>query len=277
MKKTNEDKILRSSLSTLLKRFSNTTDIVGHIEKEYSESVKGQVKLSLIDDNHVLKKARINEIRLNKMIASLSKKGFTSPIFVVSSNERYEVVYPRIVYIAAKKLDLEYVPITVLNVDELEMLLTLASILRESKNKNIIEMSYIFHRLQKKYNYTQKEIAEMMNMSRSAVTNIIRLHKIPNSILKDLSNDLISFGHVRAISTLNEDEMIFYEKQILEQKLSVRDIEQIVYEKKQNISLKNIEEEISKKNKCHTKILKKKIVLTFESENELETFIDKLK
>lgn len=277
MKKTNEDKILRSSLSTLLKRFSNTTDIVGHIEKEYSESVKGQVKLSLIDDNHVLKKARINEIRLNKMIASLSKKGFTSPIFVVSNNERYEVVYPRIVYIAAKKLGLEYVPITVLNVDELEMLLTLASILRESKNKNIIEMAYIFHRLQKKYNYTQKEIAEMMNMSRSAVTNIIRLHKIPNSILKDLSNDLISFGHVRAISTLNEDEMVFYEKQILEQKLSVRDIEQIVYEKKQNISLKNIEEEISKKNKCHTKILKKKIVLTFESENELETFIDKLK
>ena len=241
MKKTNEDKILRSSLSTLLKRFSNTTDIVGHIEKEYSESVLGQVKLSLIDDNHVLKKARINEIRLNKMIASLSKKGFTSPIFVVLNNERYEVVYPRIVYIAAKKLGLEYVPITVLNVDELEMLLTLASILRESKNKNIIEMAYIFHRLQKKYNYTQKEIAEMMNMSRSAVTNIIRLHKIPNSILKHLSNDLISFGHVRAISTLNEDEMIFYEKQILDQKLSVRDIEQIVYEKKQNISLKNTE------------------------------------
>ena len=61
MKKDNkENTILRSSLSTLLKRFSKT-DVVGNIEKEYSQSIAGQIKLSLIDDNHVIKKARVNE------------------------------------------------------------------------------------------------------------------------------------------------------------------------------------------------------------------------
>lgn len=277
MKKNNEDKILKSSLSTLLKRFSTTTDIVGHIEKEYSESVSGQIKLSLIDDNHVLKKARINEVKLNKMIDNLTKKGITSPLFVVAKDERYEVVHPRIVFIAAKKLNLEYVPITVLNVDELEMLLTISSILRESKSRNIVEMSYVFHRLQKKYKYTQKEIAEMMNMSRSAVTNIVRLHNLPSSILKDLSNDLISFGHVRAISTLTEEEMLYYEQEILDKKLSVRDIEKIIYEKKRNINLKDVEESINKVNKCKSKILNKRITLTFEKEEDLDSFISKIK
>lgn len=277
MNKSNNDKIIKSSLSTLLRRFSNTTDIVGHIEKEYSESVVGQVKLSLVDDNHILKKARINEQLLNKTINDIEKKGITTPILVISNGDRYEVVFSRLRYIACLKLNLVYVPVNVLNINELDMLIFLSSILRESKNRNIIELSLIFSCLQKKYKYTQKQIAEMMNMSRSAVTNIIRLHKLPSSVLTHLANNEISVGHLRAISTLDNDEIKYYVDAILKDKLSVREIEKIIFEKKNSINFKEIEKEVEKANKCSCQVSKKKIVLTFDNEEDIKTFINKIK
>ena len=65
MKKDNSDKILKQSLSTLLKRFSST-DVVSEIKKEYAPSVPHNIPLDSIKDSSFLRKARINEHKLNK-------------------------------------------------------------------------------------------------------------------------------------------------------------------------------------------------------------------
>ena len=111
MKKDNkEGTILRSSLSTLLKRFSKT-DVVSNIEKEYAQSIAGQVRLSLIYDNHVLKKARINEQLINSIMQTIQEKGLSSPLLVMPVEDHYEIVIPRATYIALKKLNYEMVSI----------------------------------------------------------------------------------------------------------------------------------------------------------------------
>ena len=123
-------------------------------------------------------------------------------------------------------------------------------VLRDNKNSSIVEMSFILNCLSKKYNYSQKEIASLMNLSRSQITNIMRLQKLDQWILNDIANDKLSFGHVRAISTLNKTEMEEIIKLIYEKHLSVRDVEKIVYEKKHKVNFSREEKIINKKFKC---------------------------
>ncbi|MBR0294774.1 MAG: ParB/RepB/Spo0J family partition protein [Bacilli bacterium] len=278
MKKDNKDgAILRSSLSTLLKRFSNT-DVVGDIEKEYSKSIAGQIKLSLIQDNHVLKKARLNEQLLNNIMHSISEKGIPSPLLLMPIGEdNYEIIVSRATYIAAKKLNFDVVPAFILNIEEEEMLMLLASFLRDTKNSSIIEMSLVLNRLVKKYKYSQKEIAELMHISRSQVTNIIRLNKMPQWVLDDIANNKLSAGHARAISTLNEKDMSDVVSKIYENNLSVRQTEKIVYELKNNINYSEDERVINKLYRCKSNILRKRITLTFTSEKAKNNFLEKLK
>lgn len=277
MKKDNkEGSILRSSLSTLLKRFSKT-DVVGNIEKEYSQSIAGQVRLSLIEDNHVLKKARINEEQINDLMQNIQEKGLSSPLLVRPIEDKYEIVIPRATYIALRKLNYEMVPIALLTIEEEEMLMLLASHLRDTKNSSIVEMSLVLNRLVKKYKYSQKEIASLMHLSRSQVTNIIRLNKMPQWVLDDISNNKLSSGHARAISTLSEKEMIEVTNKIYEKGLSVRQTEKLVYEMKNHINYAKEESLINRKYNCQTNILRKRITLTFKSERAKKKFLEKLK
>ena len=274
MKKDNKP-ILKRSLSTLLKRFSNT-DIVGTMEKDYSESVMRQIKLSSIEDNHVLKKARINENVLTNAMNVISNKGLNTPIFVVYVDDHYEVVLPRLDYIAAKKLNLEDVPITLLNIDEEEMLLMLASYLINQKQSSIVELSLVLNRMQKKYHYTQKDIASFMHQSRSQITNIMRLKKMPQSILNDLANDKLSFGHARAISTLDNEKMMEIVNLIYERNLSVRETEKIVYELKHNVSFENEESLLNKKLNCRSNVSPLRVTLVFDDEEKQKEFFKKI-
>ena len=274
MKGDNNEKLLRSSLSTLLKRFSNT-DLISSLDKQYNSTTPGYIHIAQIDDNHVLKKARINENRLEEVMAKMSEKGVDTPLFIITNEDRYEVVYPRIVYIAAKKMNWDCLPCTVIDISEEDMLVFLATRLRDTKGSNIIELSLILNHLQKKYKYRQKEIASLMNQSRSQITNIMRLMKMPSWVLKDIANEKLSFGHARAISTLDNEEIEKMVNRIYEENLSVREVEKIIHR------MKNEDEEdhslfFSDKYHAQARILKKQIVLKFESEEKKEEFIKQL-
>ena len=268
------DKILKSSLSTLLKRFSNT-DLISSLDDEFSSS-SGKINISLVDDNSVLKKARINENKLDKTISLIKEKGITSPILVVSKKDRYEVLYPRIVYIAARKLGYEFIPCSVIDIEEEDSLVFLASQIRDSKGGNIVELSLLLNKLQKKYKYKQYEIAEMMEQSRSQITNIMRLIKMPEWILTDVSNDKLSFGHARALQTLSETELEEIVPLIYLNDLSVREVEKLIYAKRNSNKINNQEERINRKYNCRTSLNPRSINLSFENEEDYQKFIKKI-
>jgi len=275
MKKDSGEKILRSSLSTLMKRFS-ATDIISSLEKEYFSSEPGYFHLSQIDDNQILKKARINEQKLDNIINQIKEKGFASPLLIIKKGERYEILYPRIYYIAARKLNIENVPCTLINIAEEDMLVFLAKRLEEDKNSNIVEMSLVLNRLQKRYHFTQSEIAEMMQQSRSQITNIMRLIKMPDFVLRDISNNNLSFGHARALSTLPVEEIRQIVPLIFLNNLSVREVERLVYGLKKTPHLLAQENTIKEKYGCQISISPKTISFSFESEEERERFVNSL-
>lgn len=274
MKKDNENKILKSSLSTLLKRFSNT-DLIAPLDKEYS-TANGRMDIALIDDNHILKKARINETKLENAINVVKDKGITTPLFVVQKGERYEILYPRLTYIAALKLKLQSVPYSLVNLSEEESLVLLATQIRDSKVGNIVELSLLLNCLKKKYKYKQTEIAVMMNQSRPQITNIMRLIKLPEWLLRDISNDKLSFGHARTLSCLNEEQLKEIVPLIYLNDYSVRELEKIVYEKQHSSTCTKNEEKLSKKYNAKVNVRPRQITFTFDNEKDRENFIRKI-
>lgn len=274
MSKENNDRILKSSLSTLLKRFSNT-DLISSLDDEFTSS-SGKINISLIDDNSVLKKARINENKLEKTMNIIKEKGINSPLLVIQKKERYEVLYPRIVYIAARKLGIEYIPCSVVNIEEEDSLVFLASQIRDSKGGNIVELSMLLNKLQKKYKYKQFEIAEMMEQSRSQITNIMRLIKMPEWILRDISNDKLSFGHARALQTLSENELQEIVPLIYLNNLSVREVEKLIYAKRNSNKISNQEERLNRKYNCKSNIKPRSISISFDDDEDYQKFIKKI-
>lgn len=273
MKKNNE-KILKSSLTTLLHRFSGT-DIISGLKEEY-QIAPSQVSVSSIDDNTVLKKARINEKTLERAMSTISEKGIASPVLIFKHKERYQVLYPRIVLIAAKKLKLDYIPCVLISIPEDEMLVFLAYSLNATKNSSIIELSLILNRLLNKYHYKQVEIASLMNQSRSQINNIMRLTRLPDIVLNDITNNNLSFGHARALVGLKESEQIMMVEKVKTEHLSVRELENYLYAKKKHEPFTEKEKKLSKKYQAKVNLTPNKVTFTFNNPKEREKFIQKL-
>ena len=159
---------------------------------------------------------------------------------------------------------------------EEDALMFLAAKLQERKDSSIIEMSLIFNKIQKKLKYEQKDIANAMHLSRSQVTNIIRLIKMPENILLDVAEGKLSFGHVRALSTLKEEQINQIVEKIYENHLSVREVEKMVYEIKHQTTFQKEEDKLAKKYQCNVSSLSKKITFSFVNEEEKNKFINKI-
>ena len=270
-----KDKIIKSSLSTLLKRFSKT-DIISSLSNERTSSTSFLLPLEKIKDNSILKPARINEKLLEKRTQMMKESTNSFPLYVISKNDEYEVVFPRVYYKAAKRLKLQTVPCYLLDLSEDGALLFLASTLLQDRDTSIIEMSLIFNKIKSKLHYSQKEIASAMGLSRSQVTNIMRLIDMPKPILDDVADGKLSFGHVRAISTLSELEMFNVVNDIYEQRLSVHDVELLVYSIKHHDHVFKKTKEVEKKYSCTVKGSPKKLSISFSSVEEKEKFINQL-
>lgn len=79
------------------------------------------------------------------------------------------------------------------------------------------------------YNLKQDELAERISKSRTAITNSMRLLKLADNVQDMVVEDLISAGHARALLAIdNPDEQYELAQRVMDEKLSVRDIEKIV-------------------------------------------------
>ncbi len=270
-----KDKILKSSLSTLLKRFSNT-DIISDLSKEYSLNASNVIPLDRLKDNHILENVRVSESSISKSILILNERRRLSSLFVKKNENEFEVIYPRSLYIAAKRIGLENINAFILDINDEDMLFFLTNKLLEDKDANIIEMAVVFNYIKEDYHYTQKEIASAINLSRSQVTNIVRLIKMPKDILSDMADGKLSFGHVRAISTLNDKEKHDVVEAIYKDDLSVHEVEKIVFNLKHHINKNKYEDKVSAKYKCKVSSSTKQVTLSFENQKDKQEFLRKI-
>ncbi len=73
---------------------------------------------------------------------------------------------------------------------------------------------------------TQEQVAEKVGKSRSTVTNVLRLLKLPPRVQASLREGTLSSGHARTLVGIEDpDELLSLHREILDDGLSVREVE----------------------------------------------------
>ena len=170
---------------------------------------------------------------IEELAASIKEKGILQPVIVkknpTDETPKYELVCGERRMRAAILAGLEKIPAIVKDLardDVLEWAL-IENIQREDLNP--LEEARAFERLALERSLPQEEIAKRVGKSRSAVTNSIRLLRLPEEIQGYLRDGRLSSGHARALLGLfSSEHQLQLGKQIIKEGLSVRQTEELV-------------------------------------------------
>ena len=187
-----------------------------------------EIEISRIEPNPYNPRTEFNQEALEELAASIKLLGLIQPITVRPvENGRYQIISGERRYRASQMAGLEKIPAYVRKTDDQGMLemAIVENIQREDLDS--IEVALSFQRLIEECNLTQEAMAERVGKKRATVTNYLRLLRLPAEIQFAIRAKKISMGHAKALLSLESDkEQLKFANQIIEQDLSVRQIEQ---------------------------------------------------
>lgn len=201
-------------------------------KKTGSGEEKGQetlVKITMVEPNREQPRKSFDEDALNELAESIKQFGLLQPILVQDRKDHYEIIAGERRWRAAKIAGLKEVPVIIKNLTEQEIveISLIENIQRE--NLNPIEEALAYKKLLNEFHLKQEEVAEKVSKSRTAVTNSMRLLKLPDEVQKMVVEEEITTGHARALLAIEDaDQQITCAKKIVDEKLSVRDVEKLV-------------------------------------------------
>lgn len=254
------------------------------------------VKITMVEPNRDQPRHKFDEEALNELADSIKQYGIISPIIVQDRKDHYEIIAGERRWRAAKIAGLKEIPVIIKNFTEQEIveISLIENIQRE--NLNPIEEALAYKRLLTEFHLKQEEVAQRVSKSRTAVTNSMRLLKLADEVQQMIIDESLTTGHARALITIeDESKQIEIAKKVVNEKLSVRDIEKLVKdlnkpkkEKKESKKLKNdfiyqdIEEKLKQSLGTKVTVSAKedgsgKIEIDFYSSEELDRILDLLK
>ncbi len=197
-----------------------------------------EIQISKIEPNPYQPRTEFNQEALDELAASIKLLGLIQPITVRPLPDgRYQIISGERRFRASQIAGLETIPAYVRKTDDQGMLemAIVENIQREDLDS--IEVALSFQRLIEECNLTQEAMAERVGKKRATVTNYLRLLRLPAEIQFAIRAKKISMGHAKALLSLESDkDQLKFANQIIEQDLSVRQIEQKIQklgEKKQ--------------------------------------------
>lgn len=166
---------------------------------------------------------------LSELEDSLRASGLLQPISVRPVDQgRFELIAGERRLRAATRLGWTSIPAIVKELDNREMLvLALVENLQRS-DLNPIDEALGYERLMAEFGHTQQQVADAVGKDRSTVANMLRVLTLPEGIRALVRDGRISLGHARALLALTgERSMIEVARQIIDQQLSVREVERM--------------------------------------------------
>ncbi len=169
---------------------------------------------------------------LDTLTESVRQHGIMQPILVRAladpvdgDTARYEIVAGERRYRAAERAGLPTVPAIVVEYDDRQTLsmALIENIQREDLNP--IEEALAIRRLIEEFEYTHESAAQAIGRSRSATTNLLRLLNLPEAVQRLLASGQLDMGHGRALLALDPADQALLARQIVEERLSVRETE----------------------------------------------------
>ena len=201
---------------------------ISNPEKEVSKASNSSNFLPIehLVPNQNQPRKNFSEDELKSLASSISETGIIQPILVRKNNSFYEIVAGERRWRAAQLAKIHEVPVLIkeLTNEEVVKISIVENIQRVDLNP--IEEANSYHQLIRDFGYTQEKVSSSLGKSRSYIANSLRLLSLPKSIIKFIEEGKLTSGHARALVGVKNSE--FLAKKIIEEGLSVRDIENIV-------------------------------------------------
>ena len=191
-----------------------------------------EVDIQSLAPNDDQPRGQMDETRLEDLTRSIRASGIIQPIVVRRVDSGYRIIAGERRWRAAQRAGLTRVPVVVREVtngsrQELLQLALIENIQRE--DLNCVDEATAYRRLADEFQLTQDQIASSVGKERSTVANYLRLLRLPDEILADLSAGTLSMGHARALLSLTEPAtQREVAREIVGKGLSVRDAEAMV-------------------------------------------------
>lgn len=244
------------------------------------------INLSDIRSNPYQPRKTFNQEALAELAESIKTYGVFQPVIVKKSIKGYDLVAGERRVKASKLAGLETIPAIVKDFsdDMMREIALLENLQRE--NLTSIELAWAYKGIIESLHITQDELAEKIGKSRSSVTNILGLLRLPTSVQNMILDGKLSMGHARELSKLDDDiKIIEYAENIVNNNLSVRDVEnmsKIGETKRKNpinrVSKSNeygyIERELNEFFGTKVKIGNKKIEISFDNSSDLDRILE---
>ncbi len=272
---------------------SPDTDITSvDISGEYVAGAIADLEISKIETNPFQPRTEFHEMMLRELSASIKIQGIIQPITVRKMGyDQYQIISGERRFRASQMAGIKKIPafIRVANDEQMLELALIENIHRE--DLNAIEIAISYQRLIDEIDLTQEKLSEKVGKSRSAISNFLRLLKLPPELQIALRDKFISMGHARALITIPDkktQKRIL--KNIVDGGLNVRQTEEIVRNimapvsitKKKQLSIpekfKAVPANLS--TKLGTKVNLRRnnngegtIVITFKSDKDLDKII----
>lgn len=269
--------------------FNNENLNLSRFEEQVYENVSNEeiieVALSDLRVNPYQPRKIFNKESLEDLANSIKEHGVFQPIIVKKSIKGYEIIAGERRVRASRLAGLTKVPAIIrdLNDEQMMEIALLENLQRE--NLSAIEEAVAYKSMLEKLNLTQDELSKKVGKSRSHVTNILGLLRLPKEVQEMVALNKISMGHARVLSKLESDEKIIsMAHEIVDKKLPVREIENVSVEAPKKIKIerrtpsvneyKYAEDILRDKLDTKVKIKENKIELYFTNVADLNRILD---
>lgn len=198
--------------------------------KTSGSSTINEIAIDQIEANPNQPRHEFDQEALEELAVSIRELGIIQPITLRQvADNRYQIIAGERRWRASQLAGLASIPAYIRTVnDENIMELALVENLQR-QDLNAIEIALAYEHLLEESGMTQERISERVGKSRTAITNYLRLLKLPAQVQMALQKKVLDMGHARALLSLESpSQQIKLFKDIIKNNYSVRKVEELV-------------------------------------------------
>ena len=223
----------RASQKSEAKQSSATSDVSRETSLVPVPGAKLElIKVSKINPNRSQPRQTFDEDEITELAASIKEVGLLQPIVVrtdPTDKNAYELIMGERRLRACQLARIKQIPAIVRETNDNKMLLDALIENLHRVQLNPLEEAAAYQQLMEDFGCTQQELSKRVSKSRPAITNALRLLRLPASVQPKVAAGVLSAGHARALLAVTDPrDQEYLVERIIAEGLSVRSTEEIV-------------------------------------------------
>ena len=193
------------------------------------------IPVAQIEANPFQPRTQFEKEALLELSESIKEHGIIQPVTVRKLGyDKYQLISGERRFRASQIAGLTEIPAFIRIANDQEMLeMALVENIQRKNLDPIEEVAFSYQKLIEECNLTQEQLSEKVSKKRSTVANYLRLLKLPVEIQLAIRTKEISMGHARALINITEEKkQLQIAKRIIQEGLSVRQVEELVKDEK---------------------------------------------